>query len=138
MTDKTARKGLRVFMSYSHRDDRIASELAKHLSALRRSAKISTWYDVEIPSLAEFEAEITMDLEESQIIVLLVSADFLMLDYCYSREMRHALETHDRAEAVVVPIIIRPCDWTAAPFGKLLVLPRDARPITAWSQRDAA
>ena len=45
------------------------------------------------------------------MILLLVSADFLASDFCHEVELARALERHDRNEAHVIPIILRPCDW---------------------------
>jgi hypothetical protein len=59
-------------------------------------------------------------------------------DYCYSVEMQRALERHERGEAHVIPIILRPVSWRKTPLGKLQALPKDANPITRWSDQDEA
>lgn len=59
-------------------------------------------------------------------------------DFCYSIEMKEALTRHDANEARVIPIILRPTDWTGAPFEKLKVLPTDAKPVSKWLDRDDA
>jgi TIR domain len=88
----------------------------------------------------DWSREIDKHLESASIILLLVSPDFLASDYCYDIEMKRAMERHDRGEARVIPIFLRPCDWTGAPFGKLQGLPTDAKPITSsrWSSHDEA
>ena len=68
----------------------------------------------------------------------LVSAAFLASDYCYDIEMKRALEKHEKGEARVIPIIIRPIDWSGAPFSKLQALPKDAKPVSSWANRDEA
>ena len=65
-------------------------------------------------------------------------SDFLASDYCYDVEVKRAMERHDAGEARVIPVILRPVDWKGAPFGKLQALPRDARPVTEWPNRDQA
>ena len=77
-------------------------------------------------------------MDEAQVILLLISASFLASDYCYDVEMKRALDRHERREAKVILIILRPCDWQGAPFGKLQALPRDGKAITSWSNRDEA
>ncbi|WP_369405764.1 toll/interleukin-1 receptor domain-containing protein [Sphingomonas asaccharolytica] len=77
-------------------------------------------------------------MEQDDIILLLVSPDFLASDYCYEREMQRALARHETGTAVVIPVILRPCDWHHAPFGKLLATPTDGRPINQWADRDQA
>jgi formylglycine-generating enzyme required for sulfatase activity len=63
---------------------------------------------------------------------------FLASAYCYDKETHRALQRHEAGEAVVIPVILRPADWERAPFGKLQALPRDARPVTKWRNRDEA
>ena len=67
-----------------------------------------------------------------------VSPDFLASDYCYDREMVRAMDRHERGEAIVIPVILRACDWHGAPFGKLMAVLSDGRPITQWPDRDQA
>ena len=84
------------------------------------------------------ESEIDAHVNSADIILLLVSPDFLASDYCYKVEMETALDRHKQRAAVVIPIILRPVDWSGAPFGHLQALPRDGRPVTSWSNRDEA
>ena len=76
--------------------------------------------------------------KNADIILLLISADFVSSNYCYEIEMENVLERHHAGTARVVPIILRDVDWHSAPFGKLQSLPRDGKPITLWSNRDEA
>src|ERR1700733_8583769 len=111
------RPTLRVVLSYAHRDEKLREELNKHLSTLRRSAAIKSWDDRKILPGSEFGAEIDLKLAEAEIVLLLVSLDFMNSDYCYCREMRLALRRHARRQARVIPIIIRPVDWLKTPIG---------------------
>lgn len=67
-----------------------------------------------------------------------MSSSFLASDYCYAKEVQRAIERQRAAEAVVIPIILRPCDWHGAPFGNLQVLPRDGKAVTTWANKDEA
>lgn len=129
---------IEVFVSYSHRDDDLREELLRHLSILRRQGVIAGWHDRMIGAGTEWRGQIDAHLDSARIILLLVSANFLASDYCYDIELTRALERHDRGEARVIPIILRPVDWKDAPFAKLGVLPRDGRPVTTWPDRDEA
>ena len=129
---------LSIFFSYAHEDEALRGELVKHLSILRWQGLITEWYDRDIQAGIEWEHEINVHLDTAQIILLLVSSDFLASPYCYSIEMTRALERHIAGEARVIPIILRPVEWERAPFSKLQVLPTDAQPVTSWSDRDAA
>jgi hypothetical protein len=129
---------IEIFYSYSRKDEGLRDELNKHLALLKRQNLITGWYDREISSGEDFEGEIAEHLNKAQIILLLVSSDFIASDYCYSIEMMRALERRGTREARVIPIILRPVDWHSAPFGKLKALPKDGKAITTWVNRDEA
>lgn len=126
----------RIFISYSHKDEALRAELEKHLALLRREGAIELWSDHRILPGSEFDQDIAQALEEAQIVLLLVSADFLASDYCFGVEMRRALERHDAGQAAVVPVILRACDWKNSPFKHLNALP--SREIAKWASPDDA
>lgn len=128
----------KLFFSYSHADETLRNKLETHLALLSRRGLIEPWHDRRITAGSEIAAAINEHLEEADVILLLVSADFLASDYCYSSEMVRALERHDAGEARVIPVILRPCDWHSAPFGRLLAAPRDGRAVTKWPNEDEA
>lgn len=72
------------------------------------------------------------------MILLLVSADFVASDYCWEKEMIRARERHEKREAVVVPVVLRDVNWGSAPFAKLQALPKDALPVTKWTDKGSA
>lgn len=127
-----------VFFSYSHKDETLRNHLETHLAMLKRQGVISAWHDRRLVTGDTVDQGINQELERADIILLLVSADFLASDYCYGIEMARALERHALDEARVIPIILRPCDWHQAPFGKLLASPTDGRPVTKWPDPDDA
>ena len=127
-----------VFFSYSHVDESLRDQLEKHLSALKRQGLIDSWHDRRIVAGKEFDQEISAKLENAEVILLLVSADYLASDYCYDREMVRAVERHNVGQATVIPVILRACDWHDTPFGKLLAAPKDGRAVTLWANADEA
>lgn len=129
---------IEVFFSYSHQDEEFRQELIKHLSILRRQKVIKLWHDRKITAGSEWAGDIDQHLESAQLILLLISADFLASDYCYDLELQRAMERHRAGAARVVPVILRPVDMNGAPFEALQALPKDAQPITSWADRDAA
>lgn len=129
---------IEVFFSYAHEDEKLRDELAKHLKLLQRQGVISAWHDRQIIAGTEWGSEIDENLETAQVILLLVSADFLASDYCYDVELKRAMERHEAKEARVIPIILREVDWHGAPFGKLQALPKNAEPVTNWQNLDQA
>lgn len=127
-----------LFFSYSHKDETLRDELEVHLSLLKKQGVIETWHDRRIGPGKEFEKEISEHLEKADIILLLVSPYFLASDYCYDIEMIRALKRHERGEARVIPVILDPCDWKTAPFGKLQAVPKDGKPVSKFpNQHDA-
>jgi hypothetical protein len=129
---------LEIFLSYAHRDERLQEELNKHLAPLRRSALINVWHDRKIGPGKDFDAEIDKWLTSADIVLLLVSPDFINSDYCYQREMKAALRRHKTGVARVIPVILRPVDWSKTPIGKLLAIPKDGNPVSTWRHRDKA
>jgi formylglycine-generating enzyme required for sulfatase activity len=129
---------IQVFFSYSHRDEDLRDELAKSLKLLERQGIIQSWHDRRISAGTEWANQIDDNLNSADIILLLVSNDFLASDYCYDLEMQQAMERHRAGEARVIPIILRPCDWQSAPFGKLQALPKNAEPVIKWNLIDDA
>lgn len=127
-----------VFFSYSHKDEALRDQLEVHLSMLKRQEVISVWHDRRLLAGDDLDNGISTDLEKADIILLLVSPDFLASEYCYSKEMLRALERHDAGEARVIPVILRPCEWQKAPFGKLVAAPTDGKAVTKWPDRDDA
>lgn len=129
---------MKIFISYSHKDERFREQLEKRLSMLKRQGSISSWTDRKIIAGQEWKGEIDKNLEEASLILLLISSDFLDSKYCYKVEMERALKKHELDQAVVVPIIIKPCDWEDTPFGKLHSLPKEAKPLASWDNEDEA
>lgn len=127
-----------VFFSYAHADEDLRNMLEKHLAALKHQGLIDTWHDRCILPGDELDGEISDNLEAADIILLLVSADFISSKYCYDIEMQRAMERHDAKEARVIPVILRACDWHDTPFGKLMAAPKDGRPVRSWPDLDDA
>lgn len=133
-------RAIEVFFSYSHKDQDLRDQLETHLSLLKNQGVLSGWHDRKIIAGTEWAGEIETHLNTAQIILLLISADFLASSYCHGIEIIRAMERHNAGETRVIPIILRACDWHDAPFGKLQALPTDGKPISGrgWPNRDEA
>ncbi|WP_414571591.1 GUN4 domain-containing protein [Nostoc sp. CCY 9925] len=133
-------ESLRLFFSYSHKDEALRDELAKHLSILEWQGVISSWHDRKILPGEEWDYQINENLNTADIILLLVSPDFLSSEYCWDVEVKKAIERHHAREACVIPVILRSVDWNGAPFGKLQALPKNAEPVVSrnWHNQDKA
>jgi TIR domain/HEAT repeats len=130
--------GWRVFYSYSHKDAELRERLGTYLAPLAHQKKIAEWHDRKIEPGADWETEINSHLESANLILLLVSADFLASEYCFGVEVEKALIRLKRGEAKVVPVLLKPCLWKESPFSELQIIPRDARAITSWASPEEA
>jgi hypothetical protein len=129
---------IRLFCSYSHRDERHRQALEPYLANLQRQGFISQWSDRQISPGQDWDKAIQENLETADITLLLVSQDFLASSYAYEKEMERAVGRHDKGEARVIPVIVRPSDWHHAPFAKLQALPPQGKPVIEWKPRDRA
>ena len=138
MASTSNSQSIEIFYSYSNRDEEYRLGLEEHLSSLRRRRLIEEWHFRKIIAGTEWERMIDTHLNSARLILLLVSSSFIASDYCFDTEMKRAMERHDNGEAIVLPIILRPCDWTETPFARLQALPQGATPISQWPDRDEA
>jgi hypothetical protein len=138
---------IRVYYSYDSEDEKLQADLQKHLAVLKRSQQIEDWGYRNIKAGEEWRIQSNDNLDNAQIILLLISADYLASDYCFGYEMTRAIERHRAGEARVIPIILRPSDWENTLIGQtpnalslsdLQALPKDAKPVTKWTNRDEA
>ncbi len=129
-----------IFCSYSHsdKDKVLKKEFDTSMRPYVRKKLLQVWHDGRIGAGDEWAADIDQHLVSADIIVFLISPDFLNSDYCVEKELHVALERKSRKEALVVPIIVRDCAWKETPLADLQALPAEARPVTQWADRDSA
>jgi tetratricopeptide (TPR) repeat protein len=130
------RQPVRIFCSYSHRDERYVEELRQYLSPLEDRGFITLETDQEIAAGVMWREKIRYKLNEAEMILLLVSSDYLASD-TYDEALR-ALERHEAGEAVVIPIILRESAWAQTAMAKLQALPTDGHPVSSWRNQDEA
>ncbi|MGV9013436.1 MAG: toll/interleukin-1 receptor domain-containing protein [Flavobacteriales bacterium] len=122
-----------VFFSYSHHDKEYRDELEKHLAMLKHEGLIQAWHDRRIIAGDVLDESISEHLDNAQVILCLLSSNFLASRYCFDVEMQRAMDRHERNEARVIPVIIHPCDWLHSPLGKLRATPDDGKPISKFA-----
>jgi DNA-binding beta-propeller fold protein YncE len=128
-----------IFYSYSHKDEKLRRRLETNLAVLRRSGFIREWHDRKIIAGQDWDKEISKHLESAELILFLISPDFISSSYISDIEVKRALERQNAGDAVIVPVILRPAMWRIIPeFSRLQALPEDARPVTEWPSRDRA
>ncbi|MDQ2902310.1 MAG: TIR domain-containing protein [Chloroflexota bacterium] len=138
MEPDNAAKKVEVFYSYHPQDEKLRQQLEKHLSILKRNKCINTWFFRKLQPGVDWLQVINAQLNVADIVLLLVSPDFLDSDYCYEVEVRRAIERSESDEAIVIPIILRPVDWAGTPFSCLAPLPAGGKPVTTWKNRESA
>ncbi len=120
---------IKCFISYSHQDKDMCKKFLTHFSALSRLYKIESWYDGAIPAGGNIDENIIENLNNSDIIFLLISQNFIASYYCFVEELKMAIEKHNKKEAIVIPVVIHSYVDGDYPFNKLKRIPSDGKPI---------
>ena len=119
-----ANDSVSVFISYSHADEQYRRELGIALASLRDEGKVSEWHDRKIQGGEEWDEAIKRQLNKADIILLLLSADFIASDYIRKTEIPAAIERHQSGDAIVIPVFLRRFDYSPnAPYAKLQSYP---------------
>lgn len=136
MRDKEEQLPVKAFVSYSHKDLEHLKELRSALAPLVRLQKLQLWDDRDIDAGDEWEKVIFQQLEEADIVICLVSADFVASDFCYKKEFSAALDAHQKGEKTIVPVMLRKTNWQDLPIAKIQGAPGEW--ITSATNKDEA
>jgi len=131
-------KPQKLFISYSHKDEKYLSDFQTHLSVLKRENLVDEWNDNAITSGQEWDQTIKNKLDEADIIIFLVSPDFIASDYIQDIEIEKAIRKYQRGENIIIPVIIRTCAFGSLEISKFQALPKGAKPISKWEDKDEA
>lgn len=131
-------KGVKIFISYAHEDEEFKEGIERHLSGLKESGLIHTWHDRQIKPGELWDEEIKGNLEDCKIILMLVSSYFMQSNYIQDVEIKRALDRSDRNELTIIPIIVRPCDFSSLYISRFHSLPKNTNPIVKWTDREEA
>jgi hypothetical protein len=138
---------VKIFCSYAHKDEPLREALDPHFALLRRQGVATFWSDREIYAGTDWASQIDHNLRNANVILLLLSANFINSNYCFDVELRHAVERRLRDEAVLIPVVLQPCNWEGVSvpceggefkLGQVQALPYDARAVTKWGNRHEA
>src|SRR5215204_5075583 len=127
---------IEIFFSYAHEDEDLMDDVRRQLVIYDRRGLIRKWHDRKIPPGETWRKVIDSRIRRARIVLLFLSPYFIDSDYCYEQEMMVALKRHRRGEAVVIPVVLRPCAWQETPLAFLQVLPKNGRAVTTWRDRD--
>jgi len=128
----------KAFISYSHADEKVKDKLHIHLAILRRDGEIDAWQDQKILAGSNLNQTISSSLASSEIFIAIVSPDYLNSNYCYEKEFQQALELQAEGKMIIVPVIAEHCDWLNSPFREMKAVPKDGKPISDWTNDNAA
>lgn len=128
---------LKVFISYSHHDKDFKKHLMKHLNSLIRQKYIELWHDEMILPGTDVDEDILQAMNECDMALLLISADYLASDYCYSIEMETFMDSRNSGK-IIIPILLRPVDLKGTPFENLKSLPDDRKAVSSFDNQDDA
>ncbi len=131
-------KPARLFVSYSHKDERYRDAFDSHLKVFSSARLIEVWHDRRIGPGDAWKGEIDRALDDADIVVFLVSASFLASSYCNDVEMSRALERYAAGKCRIVPVIVRDACWQLSKLAGFQALPKGGKPITTWSNQDRA
>ncbi len=132
----TQKDPLKVVISYSHKDEEFREMLDTHLTILERAKKIKVWNDRDLTPGEEWNEKIYNSIVAADIIILLVSGNFIASEFIWNNELPLAMSMHENGHATVIPIIIKSCEWKDAPFSRLQCLPKNGAPVAKWADRD--
>ena len=135
---RDAPDALKAFISYAHEDEEHRQALQTHLTSLQRLGLVEAWHDRRIEAGQDWAGEIDDNLEAADLVLLLVSADFINSKYIWENELRRAMERHEARDARVIPIIVRSVAWAGLPFAALQALPPGTRAVASWDDADEA
>jgi hypothetical protein len=132
------RAACRVFISYAHADEADRARLEAHLAPMVREGLIEVWHDRVIEAGADWASAIERQLHTADLVILLVSADFIASIFCFERELADALRRHQHDGTHLLPVIIKPVDFSNLPIARFQALPTNIVPVSMWSNVDAA
>jgi len=135
-TNKNQLSPIRIYISYAPKDDSFREELIGHLSPLVRKNEAVIWEKSQIIPGQIWESETMLKLREADLVLCLISSDFIKSEFCYSTELEEALQSHLRKEKVVIPILIRKCYWEYLPIAEIKGIPEP--PVSSQTNVDEA
>ncbi|MFL6122278.1 toll/interleukin-1 receptor domain-containing protein [Actinophytocola sp.] len=125
-------------MSYARGDESYRRRLEVHLAQLRRDGLVDVWSDRVVEAGSDWARDIQNRLATADIVILLVTPDFVASRHCFEKELPEAMRRHEEEGVRILPVHVKTVDTANLPFGKLQGLPADLRPIVAWRHADDA
>lgn len=131
----------RVFIAYDDADEAHLKALTKHLKSLEKNGQLQTWSVNQTIVGSNEQQVLDQKLSEAEVVLLLISVDFVNSDTCVEHILKVAVDKHNEGLAQVVPIYVRPCDCEGMAFENLKALPNDTTQpqyVAQWQSKDSA
>jgi DNA polymerase III delta prime subunit/MFS family permease len=129
---------MRLVYSSAPADESLRAQLASHLHPFVQKEGISEWYEQLIPPGADIAQARRVAWRSADALILLLSADYFLSEACASAEIQYALERRERGQILIIPVLLRPCDWQSTFVADLQCLPRDGQAISTQENQEAA
>ncbi|HWB07453.1 MAG TPA: COR domain-containing protein, partial [Verrucomicrobiales bacterium] len=128
-----------VFISYSHKDERLKDELEMRMKVFQAAGLVGqVWTDRMLEAGELWDSRIKDEVTRADVVVLLLSNAALTSNYIRTIEMKTALDRHREGKAKVVPILLERCNWELfEELSSIQALPRDAKPVREWKPQNA-
>jgi tetratricopeptide (TPR) repeat protein len=132
-------RSYRIFISYSRANADMKRRLLVHLSTLKAEGLVSVWDDGCIEAGQLWREELDKAIREADVVLFLVSAEFLASPFCQDVEVPELLKRHREEGVLIIPVIVDYCAWEGIEWlGKFQVLPRDGKPVPARRRQSMA
>ena len=129
---------LKLFISYSHLDEKYVEEFRKHIMPLKSDGLLDDWHDRKIMAGQDLQNKIDENFEKADIICLFISANFLASTACLQEKI-NALGLKKKRGVAVIPVIVSTCGWKDdKDIHKLLALPTDGKPVSEFADSSLA
>jgi hypothetical protein len=127
----------KIFISYSHRNEKWKERLVTHLKVLELEGCCQLWHDRNIQAGTDWSPEIENQLNEADIAIMMISTDFLTSEFIREKEIPGIMERRNREGLKVVPVIVKPCNWKKLTWlASIQVVPKDGVPLTGGNDYD--
>jgi internalin A len=128
---------VKLFLSYSHSEEKHIDELRKDLKLMERNGLLRTWYDRALTAGEKWEARILAELNDADVIVCQLSRDFLASDFCALTELAAAIRRKEAGEAVLIAYVLKDCGWNEVPhLRQFQLIPKGAKPLIDWKDKN--
>jgi hypothetical protein len=108
---RTMKERTKVFISYSHEDEKWVQRLRVHLKPLTRLHKIEIWDDTKIQAGSKWQDNIQEAMDGALVAVLMISANYLASDFVVNDELPHLLKAAEVEGATILLLILSPCGF---------------------------